>query len=358
MYIKNSKPSIGLITLAGNYNYGNRLQNYAISKIYKDLGFTPQTLKISVRPNIVRQTKKLIRKILHCEHINYEDLMSKKRIAAFNRFNNLIDIVKLDNIDKNLNDRYDYFSVGSDQVWNPTAIIYNLDWYFLEFVHKNQAISVSASIGVNDISNKFAKRLGKSLSNYRGVSVRETQAAKILKNKCNINAEVICDPTIMLSKKEWIEVSSSCETPKTPYIFVYVLGQFGDDFKNVLSKININNRFKVVYLSDKQKDYELEAGPSEFIDLISNAKHVITDSYHASVFSMIFKKPLTILRRIGEHNIFSRLDELTKKYNLVDKIYNNDIFDINKSSVYTNTEEIIKKEQDKFLSFLKSSLDF
>lgn len=133
------KQKVGIVTLPGNFNYGNRLQNYAVSQVYESRGFKSETLILSNRPNALRDLKQTVRKIIGKPFRHPEDSMSKERLKAFQKFNknmcvNTVDISGL------APDDYVFFSVGSDQVWNPNCIRYDEDWFFLISPRKSNAL--------------------------------------------------------------------------------------------------------------------------------------------------------------------------------------------------------------------------
>ena len=130
--MENKKQKVGIVTLPGNFNYGNRLQNYAVAQAYESRGFKAESLVLTDRPNALRDLKQLVRKLLRKPVSHPEDNMSEERLEAFQRFNKnmCIGVVNFDEFNPK---EYAFFSVGSDQVWNLGYIKYNEDWFFLDF---------------------------------------------------------------------------------------------------------------------------------------------------------------------------------------------------------------------------------
>lgn len=348
---------VGIITLPSQFNYGNRLQNYAVTEVYRRLNCDPETLTLSDRPNAKRALRNVYYKLRGAKFVDCpEDLMTPERIGAFQRFNRRIpsrDIHSLRGLDAD----YGLFSVGSDQVWNPSYMAYNEDFYLLEFCEVSKRVALSASIGVDVVSTKSGRRIGRAAARFKGLSVREGRAAEILRKFANVDAEVICDPTLVLSAKEWRAVADGRCTPDEPYVFTYLLGGVGAEASDVLDKVTDHGRIPVVPLSDRQKPGEPDAGPAEFIDLIDHASHVVTDSFHAAVFSSILHTPLTIVHREGGASMFSRLEQLSHMLGIEEKVYGSPNYDLARAGDYEGVDEAIGLERGRFMEFLEGCLN-
>lgn len=349
---------IGIVTLPGRYNYGNRLQNYAVTRIWENLGFQPETLVLAERPNSVRTLKRIAKHMLGIvTPPSPESGMSAERLAAFDRFNRNITIRKLDSIERGLADQYCIFSVGSDQVWNPYYMVYNEDWYFLEFARPEQRIALAPSIGVDELNLWASWRIAKGVKGFERLSVREERGAELIKQCSGRSAEVICDPTLVIDRMAWCSVADGRLTPKNPYVLTYLLGGMSEDARRVLDVVTNGGRIPIVPLSDREKPEEPPAGPAEFIDLIGHAEHVVTDSFHAAVFSSILETPLTIVRRGGDGGgIFSRLETLSQALGIESKVFGGEEFDFSKAGDYQGVPDCIASERERFMRFLETSL--
>lgn len=351
------KKKVAVITLPGSFNYGNRLQNYAVTKIYESLGFHVETLKLEERFNVIQRLEDLARKVLGRAYSSPEECMTACRRAAFERFDSNIQMRTIDYDLKRLADEYDYFSVGSDQVWNPSYIVYNDDWFFLKFARPEQRIALAPSIGLDSLDFFQRARLRSGLKGFANPSVRERRGAELIKDCSGIDAQVICDPTLALMPEDWRRVSDDALTPQEPYVFTYLLGGVGAEAADVLRTATKDGELPVVSLTDCQRDGELDAGPAEFISLIDNAQHVVTDSFHAAVFSTLMQTPLTIVHRDGGASMFSRLETLTQSLGLEDKIYGSQNYSIESASNYGGVESRINKQRDVFINYLKVRLN-
>ena len=358
-----SKRAIGIITLPGNFNYGNRLQCYAMTKAVSSVGCEPYALEREKSFPLYRSVyywlKRKIRAIMQGSSCDSPEKMSSpQRIAAFKRFGGRIPTRVLPGYGYSPCDEFSFYIVGSDQVWNPNGIAHQEKWYFAKFAKPNQRIAVAASIGIDDFSSKKQMNLiAQGLKGFSRVSLREKRGAELIKQITGRDIEVICDPTLTLSADEWREVADDAITPKVPYVFTYLLGGIGADAAEVLEIVTKHGTIPVVPLSDRQKPGEPDAGPAEFISLIDNATHVVTDSFHAAVFSSILHTPLTIVHREGGASMFSRLEMLSQTLGIEEKIYGSTTYDISKAGDYDGVDVAIAHERERFMGFLEGCLD-
>lgn len=349
---------VGIVTLGGSYNYGNRLQAYASNYIYQSLGFDSCCIYPRERVFLSEALKRSIRTILRKPPVEtpklIESRMSDKRLTAFQNFNKYIPSLTVSN--KKELENFDFFSVGSDQVWNPGIIRHYEDWYYLKFTSPSRRIALSPSIGLDSLNSTQSKRLKRGLDGFISLSVRENRGAEIILGCTGKHAVVTCDPTLILSSHDWMRVSNDSLTPNVPYIFTYLLGGMSKEASAAIEMIQaVKGQMPIISLSDREKPSELPAGPSEFISLIGNATHVVTDSYHAAIFSAILRSPLTIVHR-GGPSMFSRLDTLAKNLNIQNKVFGQDSFDISYADMYSGVQDAIDIQKQIFLSYLRYAL--
>lgn len=319
---------IGIVTLGGSFNYGNRLQNYAVSELYRFLGFQPETLLYDGKSPVS-----------FCRHVaadllrprataRPEEVMSSERKRRFASFTSRIPTFHIGKNLDGLSLEYDFFSVGSDQVWNPNYLD-SYKWMFLQFAEREQRIALSPSIGFSSLRSPYARTMiTRGLRGFDHLSVREVEGAKLIKSLTGQNAAVLVDPTLLLSSETWRRVANDELTPNHNYIFSYVLGDKTDDQVAYVNTLEALNNASTIYLSDRSKSGEVDAGPSEFISLIDNAQHVVTDSFHAAVFSLLLGTPLTVFRRSGGSgpDLFSRLSTLLGTFGLEDRVFGDEQF--------------------------------
>ena len=282
--------------------------------------------------------------------------MSRERLAAFDRFDSRMLTRRLNRVPDCLVDEYDLFSVGSDQVWNPLFIKGYEDWYFLKFARPEQRVAVAPSIGLSTLTDKQAAVITKGVEGFTSLSIREKRGAELIERLAGVKAEVLCDPTLTVSPEEWRLVSDASLVPESPYIFTYLLGGVGPSASAVLDFASGGGDIPVVHVTDREKPTEPPAGPAELIALIDHASHVVTDSFHAAVFSCLLETPLTIVNREGSVDMFSRLETLTSALGIEDKVYGGSSYDPMLAGRYDVVAEKIVSEHERFETYLNGVL--
>lgn len=304
---------VGIITLVGSFNYGNRLQNYAMSLIWKRMGFTPVTLRFTGCDFFHLARHKLGQLLKPWRRYDAELSMSKDRKKAFCAFDDNIEMEDVEQIGDNLAERFSFFSVGSDQIWNP-SYINNYRWVFAEFASESQRVALCPSIGVREIPVESRRRFKKGLDGFRALSVREESGERIISNLVGEKASVLIDPTLMVGITEWCHISDSRLTPSVPYLFAYILGDKDTEIDDFLCEICGRENLELIRISDNDDGLEIPAGPAEFVSLIENASFVVTNSYHAVIFASIFNRPFILIDRKGGQDMSDRFDTLFSKF--------------------------------------------
>lgn len=355
--------TVGIITLPGNFNYGNRLQCYAMTRAVSELKCQPVVLEREVKFSWYRRFFYYIKETLRClrnggHSSSPEKMRTEGRIVAFSRFGSRIPTTVLPGLGIRELDKYDHIIVGSDQVWNPNEICHQEDWYFASHAAKEKRCAVAASVGIDSFdSTRQLNWLASGVRGFEHISVREKRGAELIKECSGIDARVICDPTFVLNADEWRSVANSSCTPKGAYILTYLLGGVGAEASNVLESVTDHGRIPVIPLSDRQKPEEPDAGPAEFIDLIDHAAHVVTDSFHAAVFSSILHTPLTIVHREGGASMFSRLEQLSQTLGIEEKVYGTPEFNLARAGEYEGVDVAIAYEREKFMEYLEGCFE-
>ena len=147
------------------------------------------------------------------EDTHPEERMSAERKASFQAFTSLIPTRQVDATLGQLREKYDYFSVGSDQVWNPNYVdCYR--WMFLQFTERDQRVALSPSIGMSSLSSPYARRqMSRGLRGFDRLSVRERDGAKLIKQLTGQDATVLVDPTLMVTADSWRSVANGKMVP-------------------------------------------------------------------------------------------------------------------------------------------------
>ncbi len=350
---------IGILTINDDGNYGNRLQNYAVQHVLEKKGFEVNTISNQKKSHsIIFFFKNLIKSIMPNN--------KGTRYRNFVKFNKYIKYSKIhideNHIPKKLNKLYDCFFSGSDQVWNPTfGRMSDID--FLTFADENKRCSFSASFGITKIPEEKKEYYRDRLEKFKCISVREDVGKKIVEDLIGRKDVVtLADPTMLLSSEEWDNLS---KMPKQieklkikKYILNYFLGNLSDKRYKEIEKIAKKNKCEIINLLDKNDPFYI-SGPSEFLWLEKNAFLICTDSFHSSVFAIIYNRPFVIFdREDQEQNMSSRLETLISKFHLKDRKYNEkSITDNNLNHDYSDAYKILEKEKEKSNVFLRKALN-
>lgn len=297
------KPKIAIATMIGQ-NQGNRLQNYALQRVLQDKsGGHVETLRVGYGPT---RSKQLVKRALY-------RAFPARRWARFEEFDN--DNIRYANCsidDPDLADKgYSLFVIGSDQVWNP-SFPFTSEAEYLPQIPSELKASYAASFGIPKIT-EHSKKIGCFLKAIGHISVREQAGVRIIKELAGREASLVVDPTMLIEADAWLSFAKKprIEIPKDGYVLKYVLGK--DIPNDAIADMGIGPNGSVIDLKDKS----LPVGPAEFVWLISNARFVCTDSFHASVFSVLFHVPFAIFERVSNNeDMSSRFDTLCETFGL------------------------------------------
>lgn len=350
---------IGIVTITNNgSNYGNALQNYAVKRVYENLGHNAITI-YSVDGAEYCTSMKYKLKMWIKAHSFLKSSLPFRRELAFTSFRkkylNDSHPVTEQQIDAQIMD-YDYFSVGSDQVWNFEFRCNSIhkDFLLLKFSPKEKRIAYSASFGISKLQINYIDVFEKALNGFKAISVRENEGKKIVESLIHKEASILIDPTLMLSREEWDEIKNNKINEKEKYVVVYFLGNMTEVLKKDLAELK-EKGYKVHHFLNKEDPDLYSAGPREFISWISGASCVLTDSFHASVFSFIYNKPFYIYERCDhEESMMSRIETLLSTFQLKNRL-RSEVEQINLNCDYSEAYEILKKEQVKTYQFLNNA---
>lgn len=332
--------NVGLCIVYKNCNYGSILQSYATLLKLQSLGCDYEIIRYTPTKNAkfylkaiprllnrdmvygkMRTLNRKIGKKVHKEFA-YNDRIREKKFSEFvdENFGNFSKVIheygELQEYAKSFSD----VLVGSDQLWLPSGLATN--FYNLRFVPDDvNKIAYSASFGVSKIPSYQRNRTRQYLNRINYLSVREQDGARIIKDLTGRDVEVILDPTMIIDRDTWNNNITNQEIVDGDYVFCYFLGNNPSQREEV-RKLAAEKKIKIVTLRHLDEyipgdesfgDIALyNIGPAEFINLIRHANYVCTDSFHGSVFSIIYHKQFIAFNRYnsGSNSRNSRLDTL------------------------------------------------
>lgn len=221
---------------------------------------------------------------------------------------------------------HDVCICGSDQIWSP--LLFDPVMFMNYCIGKpTNTIAYAPSIGVSRIQ-KHREEMAKLISNVKHLSVREFRGAEIIKELTGRDAQVVADPTLLLSKADWEKIAVYPHT-KQPYILCYFLGYepLPEQFVNELSRSTgyaIYVAYSYRYPPRMGGHHLSTLGPGEFLGYVANAEYVCTNSFHGTIFSILFEKDFFCFeRKTADHNHSqnSRIESLLKHTGLESRLY-------------------------------------
>lgn len=307
--INKSKKKVSIINFACADNFGAVLQAYALEYVIQEKDFIVET--INFKPKYIMgqyssfnnlgvvikklRLKSALKKIF-LGFRNYKNENNRRQCFEMFREANM-------NLSKNVfyssNDLikgdldYDFFITGSDQVWNPVFKKHIGNSYLLDFAPECKIkIAYAASIG-EDIEDSMKTDYKKLLNRFDFISLREKSSVPFIESITNKEIKVSLDPTLLLNKADWKTVLKK-PTISEKFILVYDL-EFNREVIDIANQISSSLGYKVISYSNKRnfrnslKSFKYE-GPSELLGYIEKAQFILTNSFHGTVFSVIFQK--------------------------------------------------------------------
>ncbi|MBP3308783.1 MAG: polysaccharide pyruvyl transferase family protein [Clostridia bacterium] len=353
---------IGIITFHRALNYGALLQAYALREALKACG--AETSVIDYRNPIIEnmysypslfQRKGLKSKMKYILQGGAEKRRRSKFEFFRKQFLNLgdNDYYTGEDISKSL-EHFDKFITGSDQVWNYDA--HNFDKnYLLSFVgDKKKKFSYAASFGVSQLPEKYMEDYKAHLSDFSACSVREEQGLDILNELGITSGRVDVDPTMLLTKNDWISNFKISEK-SGKYIFVYYF-ELTNTMKEYIERLATNTGCSVVLVGNPIKSplkckckFLRTADPVEFISALANSTYVVTNSFHGTALSIILNKTFYVELLKKQSKVNSRIENILKLFSLEDRIISDSLNDFQ-----INWEEV----NDKMAKMRKISLAY
>ena len=363
-------------------NYGSLLQTYALQQYIENQGFEVENLCIDgIKKELdlakikfyIREAKdfsvilnkggrviKAIRKKLIKSYGKALSLRAKE----VTRFREEYIKISPEFDSKNALGEYvkesDAVIVGSDQLWLPSNIV--ADYYTLNFVPEQiKKISYATSIGISSLPHDFEERTKNFLSRFSAISVREDTGKSIVED-LGLKCELVCDPTMLLTKEDWDAVIPDSDRICEPYIFCYFLGKI-PEHRELAKRIKRETGYKIVALIHCEQyskcDYgyaditPYDVGPDDFVNLIRHASIVLTDSFHGSCFSIINQRNFfTLPRHLDDEKLStnSRIYSLARVLGFSNRVFS--LKDLEKININDNLDYSIINQN---LSSLRSN---
>lgn len=226
----------------------------------------------------------------------------------------------------------------------------------MDFKTNGKKISYVVSTGIPELPKEYEQKFKESLEKLDEISVREESLKQYAEKFVDKKIEITLDPTLLLDVSDYEKLL--VENSYGQYVLIYALGP-DERLTKIAKKIAKEKKVEIIELNDKaKKDYFCkqisDASPEEFLSLIKNAKAVITNSFHGTIFSIIFKKEFYTITRLNRN---SRMENILKIVGMEDRLIN-DISDLRKvkEQDYEKAYIRLNEEKQKSKDFLKNAL--
>lgn len=310
---------IGIITQPLCANYGGILQNWALQQILIKLGHDPITIDylptLTIKSFILSTIKSLIFWFIPSRRRRFIKRKYKRK-SLFDGF--IAQHIKKTEVCYQYSMKYieqyklEALIVGSDQIWRP---MYNdcLFDMFLQFAEdfKGKKIAYAASFGVDnwEFSEEQTKICSSLIKQFDAISVRESSGKSLCKNYLGIDALNVLDPTLLVSKDEYIKLCTDIPIVKERFLAAYVLDPSDEVNKIIAEEADKRGLTVRRYSADAKAKLTVE----EWISIFRDASFIVTDSFHGTVFSILLKKTFRCVANKDRGN--ARFEDLLSKYN-------------------------------------------
>lgn len=358
---------IGIVTQSLQSNYGGILQNYALQQTLKSLGHEPITINYYHQISLYRWLGSTVRSVLF--------YFSKKKRRPFAKFEETytgyrkkiiecfldkhIKLTKcVSTYAPNIIIRYDLDVViaGSDQIWRP-CYNHNIEDMYLRFVRRNgvKKIAYAASFGTDEweYTNEQTTRCKKYAQMLNAISVREKSGVDLCGKFLGVDAIAVLDPTLLLDKDYYERLCDDIPKASTPIISAYILDMNEDKLRIINLIAEKYSALSHVFHADGDSE---SVSVERWLAMFRDAKYVITDSFHGTVFSIIFQKPFLCLGNSSRG--MARFQSLLSLFGLEDRLV--DISELTgweeKEIDWDTVSTILEQEREKSLTFITRAL--
>lgn len=356
---------IGILTLPLHTNYGGILQAYALQTVLERMGHEVvviDTPNVKPMPSYLTLCKRFVKKALgqkvgvfaeHYHNTTYP-IISQYTQPFIDKYIHR----KVVNFPEELQEsEFDAIVVGSDQIWRPKYYYSKVENAYLAFTEgwDIKRVAYAASFGTDEweYTPEQTKTCGELLKKFDAVSVREESGVQLSKDYFGVNAKHVLDPTMLLDKEDYIHLIETAGTPKSKGTLLnYILDettekralieQIAKDKKLIPFRVNSKVEDRTAPLEER-----IQPPVEEWLRGFYDAEFVVTDSFHACVFSILFDKPFVVVG--NKERGMARFKSLLKIFGLKDRLIN-----CAEKNEYLNNNITINKnklQEEKEISF-------
>lgn len=373
-----SSNKVLLITVFSGYNYGSSLQALAGKTILKELGYDCQlvAMKSLVKGRDIRLKKLLTilvrslmlrgkngSKSLSIYQNSYNKTMIGDSASLFIRFSDEYlqpNYLSWDGMKKAAKEAVACFA-GSDQIWN-SSTMYVDPMYYLRFAPAEKRVALAPSFGRDFVADYNKEKIGKWISEFAYLSVREDSGVKLIKEMTGREAIQLVDPTLMVDGETWKNILG-IDDKESNYILAYFLDKPSELARKAITELRAALKYEVIaipYQFDDMSycDKMVSSGTIEFLDLINNAKCVLTDSFHGTAFSINLHTPFYVFSRAygTAHSQNSRVESILKKVKMQARFEPKDVLVQYDQIDFAYSESVLIEERKNAREYISNAL--
>ena len=387
--------SVGIITMHKVPNFGSALQAYALQRKVDELGYDAELIDYHY-PNEYHCAKQgltyfpqrstfrlfmlnVIARLMLALRLSKFKKKAEERVNRYELLKNYRRFYKkyfklsrfYDSIESICNNPpdYDIYMTGSDQVWNPRFVADD-SVFFLDFAGVGKPrLSYAASMSNRRIDKEFENSYKACLQKYAAISVREKSTAEIVSRMTGRDVNVVCDPSLLLNKDEWLGICPKESLLKENFLLLYIQSYSYDPYPNTVTftkKLAERLGLNVVILLGLRKGFSIDgavtfetAGPFEFLQLFRDAQFVVTTSFHGTAFALNFKKDFySVVKKIDgdDCRIADFLRQCSAEHHLLEIVSLESIKNLPQANTADTEVQKLQEFRGQSLDFLKKIL--
>lgn len=372
---------IGILTIyGGTGNYGNILQNYGLQYFLKQHNVDVETIRYEISTSsaalhrgaidkiyskifsagsqeVVNRLLRFLKKFVYRKRLQQ---LEQKRQESFYRFEREYIVTSKKKYSKveelfRLDSEYNYFIVGSDQVWNPYGHG-AFDEYFLNFTEKSKRIAYAPSIGLSTLNFEQKERYRFLLNGFEFLSCRESTGKKIVEELSGKYCEHVVDPVLLVGEECWNTFIR--ENTQGKYILTYFLGEPSRKTLKYVNDLGKKYNTRIIDIYDSKSTLSQFASVEEFINLIAHAEMFITDSFHGCAFSIMLETVFLVSDRhfaSKAEKMNSRIDDMLERLGIGSRYISN--VDLNKKIDFCLAKQRLGEWKTKSGNFLLQQIE-
>ena len=313
---------IYIITIHCIPNFGSVLQSYALAAFLNNQGYRVKI--IDYRPSYYSKGRNVVRKYTSIVFNLFPYLKRKKKYSNFIKEHIPLTPDVLHSLEDlhHLPFKDAVFVAGGDQLWNSFHPCGRDDAYKLTFVKGQPKMAIGTSMGRNSFSQEELSALASKISDFSFIGLREQSTVELLQPFTSIPVCHVVDPVLLLNKGDYMKICGEKPIIKEPYLLMYLTAK-SEKLEKTVEYVSKKKNLKIVHVSGFSKkcacDYFMKSiGPDELLNLVVHSSFVLSSSFHATLFSLLFEKQFcTFLPESGTN---TRIEDLLSFYGLSNRI--------------------------------------